>query len=305
MKTYEERYEYVISRIKEEKAKKTTNKTHVIKYVSIAAALVLVVTAAGLAITHVGSVNTPENDGVIVRHLPMDTATDTSGEIARAHAWEELIDPARYKEITINGRRYVTKLIAVHAEHEGEFIGTAQITGQDEVTLEMHEQTVSIYSITGMAEEAAVAIRNNICRCTGYVKIIDGILLAAKIFRDGKLPEPGENDYQVGSRVHRIDVAEKVQGYGKYPDDIYVDGMCYGSTVRSEYPRARVLSIDTSEAEALSGVVCVLTAKDIPGKNYVGHIKKDQPTLIPVGEITHYLGDSVALVCTKDMKTRP
>ncbi len=152
-------------------------------------------------------------------------------------------------------------------------------------------------------DEAAFAIRGNICRCTGYVKILDAILLAAKIFREGKLPGTEKKDYQIGSRVHRIDVAEKVQGYGKYPDDIYVDGMCYGSAVRSQYPRARVLSIDTSEAEALPGVVCVLTAKDIPGKNYVGHIKKDQPTLIPVGEITHYLGDSVALVCAKDQET--
>ncbi len=151
-------------------------------------------------------------------------------------------------------------------------------------------------------EDAAFAIRNNICRCTGYVKIIDGILLAAKVIREGQIPAD-DQDYAVGSRVRRIDVAEKVQGYGKYPDDIYVDGMCYGSAVRSEYPRARVLSIDTSEAEALPGVVCVLTAKDIPGKNYVGHIKKDQPTLIPIGEITHYLGDSVALVCAKDRET--
>ena len=151
-------------------------------------------------------------------------------------------------------------------------------------------------------EDAASAIRNNICRCTGYVKIIDGILLAAKVIREGRIPAD-DQDYAVGSRVRRIDVAEKVQGYGKYPDDIYVDGMCYGSAVRSEYPRARVLSIDTSEAEALPGVVCVLTAKDIPGKNYVGHIKKDQPTLIPIGEITHYLGDSVALVCAKDRET--
>ena len=152
-------------------------------------------------------------------------------------------------------------------------------------------------------EEAAFAIRGNICRCTGYVKILDGILLAAKIFRDGKLPAPAANDYQVGSRVQRIDVAEKVQGYGKYPDDIYVDGMCYGSAVRSEYARARVLSIDTAEAEALPGVVCVLTAKDIPGRNYVGHIQKDQATLIPVGKITHYLGDAVALVCARDPET--
>ncbi|MBQ3496727.1 MAG: selenium-dependent xanthine dehydrogenase, partial [Oscillospiraceae bacterium] len=76
-----------------------------------------------------------------------------------------------------------------------------------------------------------------------------------------------------------------------------------GSAVRSAYPRARVLAIHTEEAKALEGVVCVLTAEDIPGKNYVGHIKKDQPTLIPVGEITHYLGDAIALVCARDQKT--
>ena len=152
-------------------------------------------------------------------------------------------------------------------------------------------------------EEAAFAIRNNICRCTGYVKIIDGILLAAKIFREGKLPAASADDWQVGSRVHRLDVEEKVLGYGQYPDDVYVDGMCYGGAVRSQYARARVLSIDTSEAEALEGVVCVLTQKDIPGQVNVGHLKKDQPTLIGIGEITHYLGDAVALVCAWDQET--
>ena len=151
-------------------------------------------------------------------------------------------------------------------------------------------------------EEAAFAIRNNICRCTGYVKIIDGILLAAKILREGKIPQK-EEDFRIGSRAHRIDVAEKVQGYGKYPDDVYVDGMCYGGAVRSEYPRARVLYIRTKEAEELPGVVCVLTAKDIPGQQNVGHIQKDQPTLVGEGEITQYLGDAVALVCARDQET--
>ena len=79
--------------------------------------------------------------------------------------------------------------------------------------------------------------------------------------------------------------------------------MCYGGAVRSAYARARVLAIDTSAAEALEGVVCVLTQKDIPGKINVGHLKKDQPTLIGVGEITHYLGDAVALVCARDQET--
>ncbi len=59
---------------------------------------------------------------------------------------------------------------------------------------------------------------------------------------------------------------EKVLGYGKYPDDWYLPDMCYGSAVRSKYPRARVLSIDTSKAAALPGVVRVITAADIPGK---------------------------------------
>ena len=152
-------------------------------------------------------------------------------------------------------------------------------------------------------EEAAFAIRNNICRCTGYVKIIDGILLAAKIFREGALPQAGADDWQVGSRVHRLDVEEKVQGYGQYPDDVYVDGMCYGGAVRSAYARARVLKIDTAEAAAMPGVVCVLTAKDIPGKQNVGHIQKDQPTMIAEGQITQYLGDAVALVCARDRET--
>ena len=82
-------------------------------------------------------------------------------------------------------------------------------------------------------EDAAFAIRNNICRCTGYVKIIDAILMAAELFRDGKIPEEPA-DWSLGQRVPRVDVAEKVTGTGQYPDDIYLDGMIYGSAVRSQ-----------------------------------------------------------------------
>ena len=85
-------------------------------------------------------------------------------------------------------------------------------------------------------EEAAYAIRNNICRCTGYVKIIDAILLAAELFRKGEVP-PAPADWSLGQRVPRVDVEEKVTGTGIYPDDIYLDGMIYGSAVRSQYPR--------------------------------------------------------------------
>ncbi len=147
-------------------------------------------------------------------------------------------------------------------------------------------------------EEAAFAIRNNLCRCTGYVKIIDGILLAAEVLRAGAVP-PEAEDWTLGSRAPRVDVREKVTGTGRYPDDIYLDGMLYGSAVRSQYPRARVLAIHTEEARALPGVACVLTAADVPGKNKVGHLKKDWDTMIAVGEITHYLGDAICLVAAE------
>lgn len=152
-------------------------------------------------------------------------------------------------------------------------------------------------------DEIKYALRNNYCRCTGYVKIIAAVKLAAKIMRDSRIPEKSADDWKLGSRVHRLDVEEKVLGYGKYPDDFYMEGMCYGSALRSKYPRARVISIDTEAAKSLPGVVAVLTAEDIPGENKIGHLKHDQYTMIPVGGLTHYLGDAIALVAAEDMET--
>ena len=150
--------------------------------------------------------------------------------------------------------------------------------------------------------EIAFAIRNNYCRCTGYKKIIDAIELAAKLLReDGDVPEQ-EQRVKVGSRMHRIDVEGKVLGTGQYVDDldeIEIPGLIYGSAVRSAYPRAIVKAIHTEKAKALPGVVCVLTADDVPGKNKVGHLKQDWDTMIAVGNTTHYLGDAIAIVAAE------
>ncbi len=148
-------------------------------------------------------------------------------------------------------------------------------------------------------EEAAYAIRNNICRCTGYKKIIDGILLAAELLRTGGEIPREDGPARVGESLPRIDAREKVLGSGKYPDDIYLDGMIYASAVRSKYPRARVLAIHTEKAEALPGVVGVYTAADIPGQVKVGHLTQDWDTMIPVGKITHFLGDAICLVAAE------
>ena len=147
-------------------------------------------------------------------------------------------------------------------------------------------------------EEIKFALRTNICRCTGYVKIIEGVRLTAKVLREGRIPEEKEA-WKLGSRVHRIDVAEKVQGTGIYPDDVYMEGMIYASAVRSAHPRAIVKAIHTEAAKALPGVVGVFTADDIPGQNKVGHLVKDWDTMIAVGSITHYLGDAICIVAAE------
>ena len=148
--------------------------------------------------------------------------------------------------------------------------------------------------------EVVAAIRNNICRCTGYKKIIEGILLSAKIFREDLPVHDESGAVNVGQAIQRIDAKEKVLGTGEYPDDIYLDGMVYGSAVRSEYPRAKVLAIHPEEALAIDGVIGVYTADDIPGEVKVGHLKHDWDTMIPVGKVTHYLGDAICLVVAED-----
>ena len=132
-------------------------------------------------------------------------------------------------------------------------------------------------------DKVKAALRGNICRCTGYKKIIDAVLMAAEIFR-GDLPLPENEDSGfLGDSMLRVDARAKALGEAEYVDDIRIPGMIYGSAVRSRYPRARVLSIYLTEALKVPGVVCILTAEDIPGKKKIGHIKKDYDVMIPVG----------------------
>ena len=150
--------------------------------------------------------------------------------------------------------------------------------------------------------EIKKAIRGNVCRCTGYKKIIEGIALAGAILRGEASVDPaleeGE-DYGVGARAFRTDVRDKVLGRGEYCDDLYLDGMAHASAVRSQYPRARVLDIDASAALALPGVLAVLTADDVP-HNKVGHLQQDWDVMIAKGDITRCVGDAVCLVVAEN-----
>ena len=153
-------------------------------------------------------------------------------------------------------------------------------------------------------DEIKVALRGNICRCTGYIKIEKAILESARIFREGIEVPKVECKGFVGENTVRIDAKEKTLGEGKYAEDIKIPGMAYGGAVRTEHPRAMIKSIDISEAKKLDGVLGIMLAKDVPGNRNIGHLSfiSDWDALIAEGEVTRYMGDALVLIAAKDKK---
>ena len=102
---------------------------------------------------------------------------------------------------------------------------------------------------------------------------------------------------KVGESVRRPDGEPKVRGEFVYSSDLHVDGMLWGATVRSPHPYARIMSIDTTEARAMPGVVAILTHEDVPGQNLYGLEIHDQPVL--AFDFVRYWGEAVALVAAE------
>ena len=145
-------------------------------------------------------------------------------------------------------------------------------------------------------KEVAQGLVGNICRCTGYIKIFDAILMAAEFIREHKEVPEHQSTGRIAEDVFRIDAYAKTMGTGEYVDDMVLPDMVYASAVRSAHPRAVVEDIDISKAQAYPGVIAVLTAADIPGHNKCGHIVKDWDVLIAKGDTTRCVGDSIVLV---------
>ncbi|HWQ41723.1 MAG TPA: selenium-dependent xanthine dehydrogenase, partial [Desulfosporosinus sp.] len=146
------------------------------------------------------------------------------------------------------------------------------------------------------------SIRTNICRCTGYIKIEDGILLAAKMLRENlEIPEITQTG-KIGEKTCRVDAIPKTLGTAMYANDFSFAGMLYGKNVFSKFARAKILLIDISKALIMPGVVAIYTAKDIPGKRYIGHLAQDWPGMIDVGEETKCCGDTLAMVVAETIE---
>ena len=154
---------------------------------------------------------------------------------------------------------------------------------------------------TPSSEEIKKALRGNICRCTGYVKIEQAIALAAEIFRENREIPMRACKGLLGEDFHRVDAEAKTLGTGVYVDDIAVEGMLHASAIRPEHPRVRVLSIDTAHAIQHPDCVAVLTEKDVPGNNKIGHLAfiSDWDVMIAQGDITRYVGDALAIVVSE------
>lgn len=97
----------------------------------------------------------------------------------------------------------------------------------------------------------------------------------------------------VGKSINKIDAKDKVDGRAIYPQDIYLENMAYGVTIRSTRPHA-FIKVDTKEAEKIDGVIKVFTYKDVPGKNHHGVVLKDHEVF--ASKKVRRIGDPIAFI---------
>ena len=144
-------------------------------------------------------------------------------------------------------------------------------------------------------EQIVEALEGNLCRCTGYKRILMAVEIAAANLRGEKAEF--KNEYPVvGKEYRRSDAIDKVTGRAKYAEDIVMPGMLYGKVLRSPHHHARLVALDIEAAKAVPGVVRVITADDIPGENGLGDYSRDEPILTSRGDTVKMAGAPVAVV---------
>jgi aldehyde oxidoreductase len=136
------------------------------------------------------------------------------------------------------------------------------------------------------------AIQRNLCRCTGYKKIVDSIAAAA-LRGDATLPE-GDASGKIGTRLARYGAFQAVLGNRPFVCDLKEEGMLHAALRFADHPRAKLLAMDTVAAANMPGVIRVFTAPDIPGQRCIGLIVEDWPVMVAIDEEIRYVGDVLA-----------
>jgi len=176
------------------------------------------------------------------------------------------------------------------------------------------------YCIPGMVMAATAALRDNpdadhdeikeriggnICRCTGYQKIVEAVELARDVINQ-KVPttaldEDADMERFIGGNVRRIDAPGKVSGALRYAGDMTMPNMVHMQVLRSPHPHARIVSLDVADAAGLPGVEGVITSADVPGVDGFGVFVHDQPVM--ARDKVRYVGEAVAAVAAVDLET--
>jgi aldehyde oxidoreductase len=151
---------------------------------------------------------------------------------------------------------------------------------------------------TGQEIRKALTENHNLCRCTGYVNIIKAVQDAARQMAESGHCTTAEET--PNATVLRRDAVQLVTGSTQFADDICPEGVLHGKVLWSEHPYAEILGIEAVEAARVPGVVAVLTAKDMPGRNAFGLNIPDQPVL--AADVVRFIGDAVAVVFAESLE---